>query len=97
MTGTQRSSDGLDARRKKILFRSWHRGMREMDLLLGQFADACLEGLSDEELDTLENLMEVPDRDVLAWVTGEKTVPTHYDSALFQKIVSFHAQRNTHL
>lgn len=94
MSGTQRSSDGLDARRKKILFRSWHRGMREMDLLLGQFADACLDGLSNEELDTLESLMEIPDRDVLAWITGEKATPATYDSALFQKIVSFHTHKN---
>ena len=40
MTGTQRSSADLDVRRRKILFRSWHRGIREMDLIMGQFADA---------------------------------------------------------
>ena len=37
MTGTTRSSEGLDPRRRKLLFRSWHRGMREMDLILGSF------------------------------------------------------------
>ena len=40
MTGTTRSSEGLDPRRRKLLFRSWHRGIREMDLILGGFADA---------------------------------------------------------
>ena len=36
MTGSTRSSDGLDDRRKRLLFRCWHRGTREMDLLLGR-------------------------------------------------------------
>ena len=40
MTGTEISSVGLDERRKRLLFRSWHRGIREMDLVLGRFADA---------------------------------------------------------
>ena len=38
MTGTTRSSEGLDARRRKLLFRAWHRGMREVDLIMGRFA-----------------------------------------------------------
>jgi len=40
---TERTSDGLDPRRRKLLFRCWHRGMREMDLILGRFADSALE------------------------------------------------------
>jgi succinate dehydrogenase flavin-adding protein (antitoxin of CptAB toxin-antitoxin module) len=38
-TGTNLSSEGLDARRRRLLFRCWHRGIREMDLVLGHFAD----------------------------------------------------------
>jgi antitoxin CptB len=49
-TMTGRPSDGLDARRRKLLFRSWHRGMREMDLIMGRFADSALAVLSDAEL-----------------------------------------------
>ena len=40
MTGTTRSSAGLDERRRRLLYRSWHRGTREMDLIMGRFADA---------------------------------------------------------
>ena len=94
MTGTQRTSDGLSARRKKILFRAWHRGMREMDLLLGQFADAMIGDLTEEQLDTLELLMELPDRDVLAWLTNEKETPTNYQSDVFEKIVMFHHRKS---
>src|SRR6185295_4291950 len=61
MTGTTRSSDGLDDRRKRLLFRCWHRGTREMDLILGRFADAEIAMLSDAELAELEQLIEEPD------------------------------------
>ena len=50
MTGTEISSDGLDERRKRLLFRSWHRGIREMDLVYGRFADAHIADLSATEL-----------------------------------------------
>src|SRR5580692_1829327 len=50
MTGSTRSSDGLDDRRKRLLFRCWHRGTREMDLILDRFADAEIPSLRDEEL-----------------------------------------------
>src|ERR671937_1738739 len=71
MTGTTRSSDGLDARRRKLLFRCWHRGMREMDLIMGRFADATVEQLTEDEVAQFEQLMEVPDPEILAWITGE--------------------------
>ena len=50
MTGTTRSSEGLDERRKRLLFRCWHRGTREMDLILGRFADTNIASLTDDEL-----------------------------------------------
>jgi antitoxin CptB len=40
MTGTTRSSADLDPRRRRILVRAWRRGIREMDLVIGGFADA---------------------------------------------------------
>ena len=48
MSGAQAKSLELDARQRRILFRSWHRGMREMDLLLGRFANAEIGNLCDE-------------------------------------------------
>ena len=53
MTGPTRSSHGLDLRRRKLLFRSWHRGIREMDLVMGRFADAEIGRLTDTELGKL--------------------------------------------
>ncbi|MET0632374.1 MAG: succinate dehydrogenase assembly factor 2 [Xanthobacteraceae bacterium] len=86
---TARSSDGLDPRRRKLLFRCWHRGMREVDLIMGRFADAAVDELSDDELAEFERLIEVPDHDVLAWVTGEAAVPAAYDTPLFRRLRDF--------
>jgi antitoxin CptB len=61
VTGTTRSSEGLDERRRRLLFRSWHRGTREMDLIMGRFADATIEALGDAELDAFERLADVPE------------------------------------
>jgi antitoxin CptB len=90
MTGTTRSSDGLDPRRRKLKFRSWHRGIREMDLIMGRFADACIDRLSDQELDQLELLMEVPDPELFLWVTGERATPATYDTAVLRRMRAFH-------
>jgi antitoxin CptB len=93
MTGTTRSSEGLDVRRRKLLFRSWHRGMREMDLIMGRFADAAVAQLTQEELTEFEQLMEVPDRELLAWITGEAAVPADHDTTLFRRLRDFNHRR----
>src|SRR5262245_42377485 len=93
MTGTGRSSGGLDERRKKLLFRSWHRGTRELDLILGPFADAAITELSDGDLDMLEELMRLPDPQLYAWLVGEAPVPAEYDRGVFRKLVAFHKVR----
>lgn len=91
MSGLVRSTVDLDPRRKKILFRAWHRGMREMDLIMGRFAEERLDGLTDAELDTFELLIEVPDRDLLAWITGREETPQNYDTGVFRALKAFHA------
>ncbi|TKT79320.1 succinate dehydrogenase assembly factor 2 [Aquamicrobium sp. LC103] len=89
MTGTSRSSSDLDYRRRKVLYRSWHRGMREVDLVLGSFADGEIGALSDEELDIYESLMAESDGDILKWVTGEAPLPARHDTAVFRKILAY--------
>ena len=91
MTGTTRSSEGLDERRKRLLFRCWHRGTREMDLILGRFADAEISRLDDLELVELERLIEVPDPDLYAAITGERPLAPEHAGALFERIKSFRA------
>ena len=62
-----------------------------MDLILGRFADAAIADLSDDELGTLERLLDVPDPDLYAALTGETAVPAEYASALFDRIKAFRA------
>jgi len=90
MTGTTRSSDGLDPRRRRLLFRSWHRGVREMDLIMGRFADAHIQSLAPAELDEYERLMELTDQELYAWISGEAPVVAEYDTPLFRRLRSFH-------
>ena len=67
MPTPQASGLSLDARQRRVLFRSRHRGMREMDLVLGRFADAEIARLGSSELDDYERLLEAQDRDVFRW------------------------------
>ena len=91
-TGTRISSEGLDPRRRKLLFRAWHRGIREMDLIIGRFADAQLTALSDAELDVFESWLDVPDQQFFAWVNGAAEVPADIDTALFKRLRDFHSK-----
>ena len=91
MTGTIRSSGGLDDRRKRLLFRCWHRGTREMDLILGRFADAEIVAMRDDELAELERLIELPDPDLYAALIGDTPLDAEYATALFDRIKAFRA------
>jgi antitoxin CptB len=86
MSATPLSSDGLDPRRRRILFRSRRRGLREMDLALGSFADAHLAGLTEDELTEVERWLDLPDPDMLGWLTGELATPSEIDTPLFQRL-----------
>ena len=79
-----------DARRRRARFRSWHRGMKEMDMILGGYSDAHIDEMSESDLTIYEDLMENLDRDLFKWFTGEGTVPAEFDTALFRKICAFH-------
>jgi antitoxin CptB len=95
VSGPQISSEGLDARRRRLLFRSWHRGIREMDLVLGRFADAQIASLSDAELDEYERWLEVPDQQMFSWVNGAERPPRELDTALFRRLRGFHGEGPT--
>jgi antitoxin CptB len=77
----------LSPRRARARYRAWHRGTREMDLILGPFADAEIAVIGEAELEEFERLMDVPDWDLFHWITGEKPVPQGFDTVLFRRIV----------
>ena len=80
----------LTVRRKRLRFRAWHRGMREVDLITGRFADAHIGSLSEAEVDDFERLMDVPEPDLLNWVMGAADTPADYDTMLFRRLRDFH-------
>ena len=92
MSGTGPANQELDARRKRLRFRAWHRGMREMDLVLGPFADAAVAGFTEAEVALFEALMEAPDPDLYAWITGAAPVPANFNTALFKRLCAFHLE-----
>ena len=72
-------------KRKQLLFRAWHRGTKEMDLVLGHYADAHLDRMTDRELDQFEALIGLPDHQLYQWVTGREPIPAHYDTAVMRE------------
>ncbi|MCF6273556.1 MAG: succinate dehydrogenase assembly factor 2 [Rhodobacteraceae bacterium] len=72
-------------RLKRIKMRAWHRGTKEMDLILGTFVDHKLAELDADDLDELEAFMEENDTDLYPWFTGQAAVPGEHRRIL-QKI-----------
>jgi antitoxin CptB len=68
-----------DIRRKRLLFRSWHRGTRESDLILGRFAEAHLAAFDGGQLDRYEAMLACADADLYDWITGRALPPPAYD------------------
>ncbi|MQB43083.1 succinate dehydrogenase assembly factor 2 [Rhizobium sp. ICMP 5592] len=89
MTGLTLSSADLDPRRRRILFRCWHRGLREMDLVFGQFADNELPGLSEADLDEFERIMDEEDNDLVRWILGTLPVPEYLQTPLFKRVAAY--------
>lgn len=79
----------MDARRKRLLYRSRYRGMFENDLLLGGFAEKYLETLSEEQLDRFEALLEENDIDLFNWIMERDAVPAALDNDVIKMIQKF--------
>lgn len=67
--------EATEARLKRMKMRAWRRGTKEMDLILGPFADAALAGLSDPDLAVFDQVLEQNDQDLLPWVLGQSPAP----------------------
>lgn len=80
---------GDEARRKRILWRARHRGIKEMDIVLGGYAERRLAAMTLAELGRFEELLEVPDQQFLAWMTGTEQVPAAERCPLLDDILKF--------
>jgi antitoxin CptB len=68
-----------DPRRRRLLFRCWHRGTQEIDLLLGSFAETFLDDFDSDQLGRFEGLLDCADVDLFDWITGRSRPPPAYD------------------
>ncbi|MEM8633245.1 MAG: succinate dehydrogenase assembly factor 2 [Pseudomonadota bacterium] len=80
-------SEPPEARLKRLTMRSWRRGTKEMDLILGPFADKTLAQMSDTELREYDALLSENDQDLYQWVTGQAAAPERF-SALIARIAA---------
>ncbi|HZT50634.1 MAG TPA: succinate dehydrogenase assembly factor 2 [Stellaceae bacterium] len=80
-------SESLDVRRKRLRFRSWHRGTREADLLLGPFADRHLAELTPAQLERYEALLGESDATLYDWITGRVPPPPGQDSDVLRLLM----------
>nr|WP_255720246.1 succinate dehydrogenase assembly factor 2 [Acuticoccus kalidii] len=72
------------------MFHAWHRGTREMDLLLGRFADETIDQWSEDDVAEMEALMRLPDTELYRWITEQDDVPPNHRSALLDRVIAFH-------
>ena len=80
--------ESLENTRKRLIFRSWHRGTREMDLIMGSFADAHVPGFAAAELEMYEEILHTPDPDIYDWITGQKTPPANAMNNVLDKLLT---------
>jgi antitoxin CptB len=83
-----------DTRCKRLLFRCWHRGTQESDLILGPFAQRSLAGFDDDQLDRLEALLECSDPDLFDWILGDGAPPPEHDHDVMRLLRAFSAARH---
>ena len=65
-------------RLKRMKMRAWRRGIREMDLILGPYADTHIGDLEIRDLELFDQLLKENDHDLMGWITGAKPVPVKY-------------------
>ena len=78
-----------EIRRKQLLFRSWRRGTREADLILGSFAESHLVGFDEARLDDYEALLEVADAEIFDWLAGRAAPPREHDTEVTRLLLAF--------
>jgi antitoxin CptB len=82
----------MQERLKRMRMRAWRRGTKEMDIVLGPYADAHLETMAPAALDAFEALLAEQDQDLMSWILGQKPAPEIH-GALIAELQEFAAAR----
>jgi antitoxin CptB len=81
-----RPDDDIDFRRRRALWRAGHRGMRELDLVLGAYARAHVAGMDGDALAQFESILAAADTDLFDWVMGIAPVPAQYQGPVIDAL-----------
>lgn len=84
---TAEKTPDLETRRRRLLFRAWHRGTKEADIMLGNFVKQNLEDFGPEDCVWLEALLEETEHDTIAWITGQLPWPEAYKGRLAEALM----------
>ena len=76
-------------RKKRLLYRSNYRGFKEADLILGGYAKANIDSMTDDEVEMFEELLNAKDHDIYGWIMGTLPVPLQFDTPLFKRLCAF--------
>lgn len=87
-------AEDRETRLKRLRMRSWRRGTKEMDLILGSFADRQMDLLSDAELDVHEAMMAENDHDLYRWISGQEKIPDEIREAVL-RVSEYFSKQNT--
>jgi antitoxin CptB len=86
--------DRADICRKRLLFRCWHRGTQQSDLILGPFAETYLAAFNADQLDRFEALLDCADPDLFDWILVGSPPPSEYDHDVMGLLRGFSVQRH---
>ena len=86
------SETTLTVWRKRLMWRATHRGIKEMDILVGGYAAVALAAMDADELAAFEQLLEVPDQDLLAYATGQAAIPASLGGPLLRGLLAHRPQ-----
>lgn len=82
--------DNISITQKRLIYRSWHRGTREIDLLLGRFAEAHLPQFDAQQLALYERFLNNSDPDIYNWIAKTEPVPPAEDNAVVRLLLAFY-------
>ncbi len=82
-------AEDIETTRKRLIFRSGHRGLKEMDLLLGGFAARYLADFSRAQLALYDALLAENDPDLYNWIIGREAPPAAHDTSVMMMLKNF--------
>lgn len=88
MNNNKQNSSTAHTERKRLIYRAWHRGTREMDMILGRFADAHVPDMDDAQLARFDDLLKENDPDIYNWITRREDPPANAHSDVLARLIN---------